>query len=161
LDRCPLRYLLAGLHRGLKLDLTSSQDRVFRQTIRQSPDNSDSIDLCVCGKQHFQSYDSLDTQLASFARVARLWSGCDFRFCVDFLWCKTCDLAVVENKCERAVCGAAIVLVLFGSDVCFRRQRWCGRRRWFYFRRRKRSRGWLGPPAGLSESRSSEDQNEE
>ena len=111
-----MRHFLAGLHRGPKLDLTSSQDGIFRETIRESPDDSDSIDLSVCGKQNFKNHDSLNALLASFTRVERFWPGCDVSLCVDFLWCKTCDLPLVENKCEGAVRGAAIVLVLFSGD---------------------------------------------
>ena len=111
-----MRHLLAGHYRGLKLDLTSSHNGVFGETIRQSPDDSDSVDLSVCRKQNFKNHHSLNALLASLTRVFRVWPGCDFSLCVDFLWCKTCDLAVVENKCKGAVRGAAIVLVLFGSD---------------------------------------------
>lgn len=111
-----MRHLLAGHHRGPKLDLTSSQNGVFGETIRQSPDDSDSIDLSVRRKQNFKNHHSLNAQPASFARVERVWSDCNFSLCIDFLWCKTGDLALVENKCKGAVCGAAIVLVLFSSD---------------------------------------------
>ena len=116
LDLYPLGNFLACLDCRLEFDLTRGANRVFSKAVWDSSHYSDTIDLSVRQQQNPQHHVALDADTSRFTRVARLGPREYLGFDVNFLWTEACDVRWIEQVCERAVAGAAIVLISFGSD---------------------------------------------
>ena len=113
----PLRHFLARFLRWFEFDLTRGANRVFRETIRNSPYYSDAIEFSVRQQQDSQDYVALNAGASRFTRVAGLGAVEYLGFNINFLRREACDFRRIEQVCERAVAGAAIVLISFGGDL--------------------------------------------
>jgi len=100
LNGYPLRNFFASLLRRLEFDLTRRANRVFSETVRNSPHYSYAIEFSVTEQQEFENNVALDSDASRFACVFRLRPLRDFGFHVNFLRTKPCDRGRIEEMRE-------------------------------------------------------------